>query len=218
MLIRSGNYIKVAKDKFGDCAGAIVLSLLRLGHVRIGDLLQVCEENELKDLNTLEAGACIPTGKGQSVGLKKSGQNNAQVANHTSDSLRFALQDLLQAGIVMKVHESHIRSATDNRDEAEHEVLRIDKFTDLSKKETKLEYEATVQRTLEEWRDGSCRNDIETSGSMFSKKRRLQDLDDSHAMSNGKRPRMSNMQANGANGIHHHVNGKATTGAYLDVS
>ena len=216
-LIRSGNYVKVAKEKFGDYAGAVITNLLLLGHARVGDLLQTCEESNLEALGAVGEQACVPTGNRQSVGLKNSDMKMAKVINHTSGSFRFALQDLLQAGVVMMVHESHFRSIADNRDEAENEVSRIDNFMDLSRKETKLEYEATVQRKLEEWRDGPSHNDLATSGSMFSKKRRLQDIEESHAVSNGKRPRMSNVQTNGANGIHHPESDRGSTGVYIDV-
>lgn len=154
-LLRSGKYIKLAEDRFGEFAGQIVSNLLLLGHARVGDLAKAYVSTSSKDINGgAETNHGFRTTSPNSLSKVKT-QNYAKGGGPTLESLHQALSDLLQARILIIVHESHFRSDADNRIEAEREVPCQDKWGSKPKKEQQLEREKKVERKLRDWKYGT---------------------------------------------------------------
>lgn len=212
-LARSGKLVKIVEDRFGDLAGDLLSNLLLLGHARVGDLAKAYNAvrsdgiigSSSEDQTFTEGG--LPNGLGTnhtSAGTKKRGPN--------LEDLHLMLSALLRTGFVIPVHESHFRSATDNRSEAERELKRNnDSFQGTLKGEKKMEFDQAIDDKLDQWRDGLGVQTKDTSGR--GRKRRLED--DRNGVDR-KRMRMSNgLAANGMNG--HASHPQAIDDLYLDV-
>lgn len=155
-LVRSGKYIKLAEDRFGEFAGQIVSNLLLLGHARVGDLAKAHESSSSKDINGgAETNHGFQITPPISLSKVKKTKNKAKEGGPTLESLHQTLSDLLQARMLIVVHESHFRSDADNRFEAEREVPCQDKWAPKFKKEQQLEREKKVERKLRDWKYGT---------------------------------------------------------------
>lgn len=168
MLVRSGKYIKFTEDRFGDVASGIVSNLLLLGHARIGDLEQAYK-------------VVRPTGAavGSSNGKTKQPTNETKNRGPSLESLHLALSDLLQAGLVMIVNESHFRSEADNRTEAEREMPNPKAAAGKYKKEQEFDWERKIQQKLEEWKHGTKVERSKIATLPRGKKRSLEDPESS---------------------------------------
>ncbi|SLM39662.1 RNA polymerase III subunit RPC82-related, helix-turn-helix [Lasallia pustulata] len=210
-LARSGKLVKIVEDRFGDLAGDLLSNLLLLGHARVGDLA--------KAYNAVQSDGMLGSvSEGQA--LSEDGLPNGLGNNHTSagtkkrgpnlEDLHSVLDALLRTGFIIPVHESHFRSAADNRSEAERELKRNnDSFQGALKGEKKMEFEQAIDGKLDQWRDGLDMQTKDTSGR--GRKRRLED--DRNGVDR-KRMRMSNGLANGMNGHAGHPH--ALDDFYLD--
>lgn len=196
-LARSGKLVKIVEDRFGDLAGDLLSNLLLLGHARVGDLAKAY--NAVQSNSTL-----VSISEGQTFG--EGGLPNGLGINHISagtkkrapnlEDLHSILSALLRSGFVIPVHESHFRSAADNRSEAERELKRVnDSFQGTLKGERKMELDQAIDHKLDQWRDGLGVQTRDTSGRV--RKRRL---DDDRNGADRKRMRMSNGEANGISG------------------
>jgi DNA-directed RNA polymerase III subunit RPC3 len=151
-LVRSGKYVKLAEDRWGEFAGGILSNLLLLGHARIGDLARAYKFIPPKDINGVaEKNHGVRTSALSKPKAEKSLKENVP----TLESLHQALCDLLQARILNVVHESHFRTETDNRTEAEKEVPRPDKWASKLKKEQQFEWDKSIERKLQDWKYGT---------------------------------------------------------------
>lgn len=211
-LARSGKLVKIVEDRFGAFAGELFSNMLLLGHARVGDLAKAYNAVQsngtlglISEDQTLGEGG-LPNGLGTnhtSAGTKKRGPS--------LEDLHSMLNALLRSGFVIPVHESHFRSAADNRSEAERELERVnDSFRGTLKGEKKIEFGQAIDRKLVQWRDGLGVQTKDTSGR--GTKRRL---DDDRNGADRKRMRMSNGQTNG---IHGHAGHSQIVDEYfLDV-
>lgn len=168
MLVRSGKYIKLTEDRFGEVASGVVSNLLLLGHARIHDLEQAYK-------------VVRPTGAavGSLNGKKKQSTNETKTRAPSLESLHLALSDLLQAGLVVIVNESHFRSEADNRTEAEREMPNPKAAAGKYKKEQEFDWERKIQQKLEEWKHGTKMERSKIAILPRGKKRSLEDLDSS---------------------------------------
>lgn len=166
MLVRSGKYIKFTEDRFGEVASGVVSNLLLLGHARIGDLEQAYK-------------VVRPTGAavGLSSSQKKQPTNETKNRGPSLESLHLALSDLLQAGLVTIVNESHFRSDADNRTEAEREMPNPKAAVGKYKKEQEFDWERKIQQKLEDWKHGTKTERSKIAILPHGKKRSLEDPD-----------------------------------------
>lgn len=165
-LVRSGKYVKLAEDRWGAFAGGIISNLLLLGHARIGDLAKAYKFIP-KEIN----GVRIPA-------LSKPKVEKAPPENGpTLESLHQALCDLLQARVLNVVHESHFRTETDNRTEAEKEVPRPAKWAPKLKKEQQFEWDKSIERKLQDWKYGTEHGVDEIISLQKGKKRLREDIE-----------------------------------------
>lgn len=188
-LARSGKYIKLAEDRFGEVAGEIISNLLLLGHARVGDLTKAYIFTSSKNTNGTS---------GTSHGFRTTTptplskvriQNYAKGGGLTLESLHQELRDLLQARILSVVHESHFRTDADNRIEAEREVPCPDKWATKLKKDQQLEWEKKVERKLRDWKYGTEHEMNEMTTLHRGKKR---PREESELNLNSKRQRLYN--------------------------
>ena len=152
-LVRSGKYIKVVEDRYGDVAGGVISNLLLLGHVRVGDLTQAYVPS--KDSKGHLNGSYTFPDSALSNGSTTKQVESLNGHGPTADSLHQTLYDLLQAGLVSAVNESHFRSLVDNRTEAEKEVPFQDRYAGKLKKEHEAEREQAVLNKLDDWKYGT---------------------------------------------------------------
>lgn len=184
--MRSGKYVKWTEDRHGDFAGGVVSNLLLLGHARVGDLAQAYKLVLPNRKHATEATHGLPNS--ESLETQKTKQVNTETNNHgpTLESLHLTLWDLLKAGLIITVNESHFRSDADNKIEAEREIPHP-KLKWKFKKDEELEWARNIQQRLEDWKHGSEmeRNEIT---SLQRGKKRLLETSESHAL---KRQRLN---------------------------
>lgn len=212
--MRSGKYIKIVEDRYGEIAGGVISNLLLLGHVRVGDLAQAylplkCSRGALKGAFALSSPS-LPRGF-----AKK--QADSLDANHspTVESLQKALYDLLQAGLISVVNESHFRSATDNRSEAEKEVPFQDRYVGKLKKEHEAEREEAIIKKLNDWRYGTI---LEIQGLLGHQKGMKRPLETLEETSEAKRQRLNSpLTTNGNGGTDQYYSPQTSAIDFLDV-
>ncbi len=213
-LLRSGKYIKIVEDRYGEIAGGVISNLLLLGHVRVGDLAQAylplkCSRGALKGAFALSSPS-LPRGF-----AKK--QTDSLDANHgpTVESLHQALYDMLQAGLISAVNESHFRSAADNRSEAEKEVPFQDRYVGKLKKEHEAEREEAISKKLEDWKYGTS---LEKQGLVGHRKGMKRPLETLEETSEAKRQRFhSPLTTNGNGETGQYCSPQSSAVGYLDV-
>ncbi|MCJ1470941.1 RNA polymerase III subunit C82 [Pseudocyphellaria aurata] len=185
-LVRSGKYVQWTEDRYGDFAGGVVSNLLLLGHARVGDLAQAYKLVLPNEKHSQEATHDLPNSN--SPETPKTKQVNCETVDHspTLESLHLTLWDLLKAGLIVTVNESHFRSDADNKIEAEREIPHP-KLKWKFKKDEELDWERNIQQKLEDWKHGSEaeRNEI---NSLQRGKKRLLEISES---SNSKRQRLN---------------------------
>ncbi|KAL8892127.1 MAG: hypothetical protein Q9215_000884 [Flavoplaca cf. flavocitrina] len=151
-LVRSGKYIKLLKDRFGDTASGLMSDIIVLGHVRIGDLTRTYfpSVDEREPLSEIIASNRPPQSGDKPIVRP---DDDAEKDVHTIDELHSAIGDLLGAGLLCLIHASYFRSAADNLAEAEHAVPRDGSIK--SKKQQEATWELDMQQKLEDWKYGS---------------------------------------------------------------
>lgn len=177
-LARSGKYIKIAEDRIGVFAGAVISNLLLLGHARVGDLVQAYGVGYAKDLKGRLAATIGPSSKNLPNRLSSTEQTN-QVEEVSIEKIHHTLCDLLQAGMVTVVHRSHYRSHADNRTEAEKVVPPVGEYKAKTKADRDALFEIDVKSKLDEWKYGTNTQIIEIESLRKGNKRPLEDADDS---------------------------------------
>ena len=176
-LIRYGTYLRLTRDRHGPLAEKIVLKILVLGHASDSDLTQ------------LQGTGANPSAT--SV-LQNGHKQNGRII-HESDlnesEIRKTKVELLQAGLITKVHESHFRTMEDNRIEAEKDTRSVEDFAGNTKKDRSANREAFVDSVLDNWKYGSA---VKTEAEQAPKKKRGKrkaESQESHA--DVKRPRLN---------------------------
>lgn len=202
-LARSGKYAKAAQDRFGIFTGTLVSYLLLLGHARIGDLARSLGLNPEKKDRTSAASTnglsdiplhnrfngAIQTGKG---------------TNCTLETFDKTVRELLQAGLLLYVHESHFRSDADNRIEAEKQTKSVEEYKMRNKSDREAMWNAEVKLKLDSWKHGmkpaadetesykgNKRLSKHTGHSSMGKRRRLsidRDRDEAQTMEDSEEP------------------------------
>ena len=188
-LVRFGKYIKIAEDRFGEFAGEIVSNLLLLGHARVGDLAKAYIFPASKDINGDTGIGHGYRTKSSTSSSKAKAQNYAKEGGLTLESLHQVLSVLLQARILSVVNESHFRTDTDNRIEAEREVPCPDKGASKLKKDQQLEWEKSVEQKLRDWKYGT-EHDMNEMITLHRGKKRPRE--ESELNLNSKRQRLYN--------------------------
>ncbi|KAI4272706.1 MAG: hypothetical protein LQ337_005119 [Flavoplaca oasis] len=171
VLVRSGKYVELLKDRFGDAASGLISDITVLGHVRIGDLTKtyfpsVDERGPLSEI--IASNSSPQSGDKQTV---RPG-DDAGEAVHTIDELHSVIGDLLGAGLLCLIHASYFRSSADNLAEAEHAVPRDGSIK--SKKQQEATWELDMQQKLEDWKYGSKSEIQGLTQSLQHKKRTLE--------------------------------------------
>lgn len=172
-LVRSGKYVQVVEDQLGDFAGQVISSLLSLGHAQVGDLVRGFSASMKIHIN----GSMATSGASDRTHLSegKSMEQGTEGPLVTSGMLQATLCDLLQAGFISQVHESHFRSAADNRLEAEKVVPPPEYYKAKSRKENDAQWEASIQKRLAQWKHGIVPETAEVKTLNKGKKRLLRE-------------------------------------------
>lgn len=171
-LARSGKYVKLAEDRFGEFAGDIISNLLLLGHARVGDLAKAYKfTSSSQNFNGVAASNHGTRTSFLALSSKAKAQNHAEEGGPTLESFHQALSDLLRTRIISVVNESHFRTDTDNRSEAEKEVPRPEKWASKLKKEQQLEWDKRVEQKLQDWKYGT-ENDMDEMITLHRGKKR----------------------------------------------
>ena len=143
-LIRYGTYLRLTRDRHGPLAERIVLKILVSGHASDSDLTQL--------QGTATNSPATPV-------LQNGHKQNGRII-HESDlnerEIRKTKVELLQAGLITKVHESHFRTKEDNRLEAEKDTRSEEDFAGDTKKVRSANREAYVDNVLDNWKYGSA--------------------------------------------------------------
>lgn len=143
-LIRYGPYLRLTEDRHGPLAGRIVLKILLLGHASDSDLTEL--------QGTAVNSSATPV-------LQNGHKQNGRII-HESDldeiEIHKTKRELLQAGLITKVHESHFRTKDDNRIEAERNTRSVEDFAGDTKKDRAANKEALVDSVLDNWKYGSA--------------------------------------------------------------
>ncbi|KAL2041681.1 hypothetical protein N7G274_005465 [Stereocaulon virgatum] len=167
-LVRAGKYVQIAEEQLGHFAGAVISNLLLLGHARVGDLVQAYGTRS-KDKPPLSNGSGSVT------------DDNVE-SDVTPKSVHITLHDLLQAGLVSLVNESHFRSDADNRIEAGKVVPAAEYFKNKTKRENEEQREMAILQKLEEWKYPTAPEEEEVEIVNRGKKRRLEDPKESETI------------------------------------
>ncbi len=150
----------------------MISHLLLLGHARVGDLVQAYRLGFTKDHKGRLAAAHGLPNKTISHEPLENGVV-VQGENVSLEKINQTLCDLLQLGLVFKVHESHFRCDIDSRAEAEKAVPPVEEYKAKSKKERDAMWEHDVLCKIEEWKYGTKAEKAEIEGLKKGKKRLL---------------------------------------------
>ena len=176
-LVRSGKHVKTVGDRYGEVAAGVVLNLLRLGYIRVGDLVKAYGSFKYSTAATNGALLCLCPPRHESV-TKQSKGFEAKHESPTAETIHQALCTLMRAGLISIVNKSHLRSAADNRSEAEREIPIQDQYVGKLKKEREAEREQAIAQKLKDWRFGTKFEREELAGILKGKKRPLDHPED----------------------------------------
>ena len=181
-LIRGGRYVKIAEDRIGEFASTIISHLLLLGHARVGDLLQAYGIGHAKEAAASTSAEVAVPGLKPSKGRLASKEIDGE-KSMAWEQVDQTLCKLLQAGLIMRVHESNFRSQQDNRAEAEISVGTLPEYMTKgqNKKAIDAMWEAEVRAQLHEWKFGGKDERIDIEAIKIGKKRPLGESDQSPA-------------------------------------
>lgn len=181
-LVRSGKYVQIAEDQVGKFAGEIISSLLSLGHAQVGDLVEGFGVGNSKSIN----GSLVTPDVSDKPHLNgwKHAADDTDGHGVTFESIQATLFDLLQAGLISEVHESHFRSEADNRLEAEKIVPPPEYYKAKSKRENEAQWETSIKKKLAEWKHGieaeavGTKDSTKSIGAKKGKKRLLESAEE----------------------------------------
>ncbi|MCJ1477342.1 RNA polymerase III subunit C82 [Lambiella insularis] len=151
-LVRSGKFVKVVEDRYGSFAGGVVSNLLLLGHALAADLAQTYNVSHHSENSVLRSESSKTTNGHLTDGSSMIHDDSHYASSESLDSTVRALHD---AGLLSTVHESHFRSETDNRNEAEAVVRSSEYFQGELKGEKKTEFLEAIEKKLLGWRFGT---------------------------------------------------------------
>ncbi len=196
LLVRSGKIIKLAESRFGESAGGVVANLLLLGDARVGDLADAYGVTSTKGNGVVQGSKHPADGKQVVNGVGNSVDESSRHIT-TLQQLHSILRTLLQAGLISEVREQHLRSSTDNMNEAEQQVkLETNALVGVPATKKKAEIEFAVRDKLVKWRDGNPKPSAEHE--VFKGRKRLSD--GSTSDSSRKRSKLDHVKSNGING------------------
>lgn len=202
-LTRIGKYVRIVEERFGSVSAEMFAKLMTIGHVSIGNIVQQCSKVGANQVN----GASADDGELCSLkGLRSKADHNSVQAN----SVRQTLHELLQFGVLIRIHASHFRPNADNRIEAEKVVPPVGEYKAKSKRENEAQWELSIQKQLDEWKHNPGFNSDRPG-----KKRSLEDPE---VFRPHKRQRHDNLQARhdvGVTSSNSHLQRADST--YLDV-
>lgn len=180
--MRSGKYVRIAEDQVGKFAGEVISSLLSLGHAQVGDLVEGFGCGTSKSTN----GSLVTPDVSDKPHLNgwKHAADGIDGHGVTFESVQATLFDLLQAGLISEVHESHFRSEADNRLEAEKVVPPPEFYKAKSKRDNEAQWETSIKKKLAEWKHGIeaeavvIKDSKNTNSAKKGKKRSLEDAEE----------------------------------------
>lgn len=181
--------MKITENRVGEFASTIISHLLLLGHAQVGDLMQAYGVSHAQETIGPIATKLGVLGKGAAKERDGSTKSNRTVSV-TQEKINQTLCELMNAGLVVAVHESDFRSEADNRTEAERSVgnLAEYKIKGKSKKQINALWEAEVREQLHSWKLGSRDERSEVDSFKVGIKRSLEDSEEHSAE---KRQRLS---------------------------
>ena len=168
-IIRTGKFIQLIVDKFGEFAGQVFIDIISSGHAEVRHLAKLYK--------------FVQHGTGQSQSDTKSSFEKGPETSHepTLEFFHLTLGRLIHAGFLSAVHESHFRSEADNRSEAAKELRTLAEFKYELKGELKLRFETELEKKLISWRFNTELNENlirEVRSLPFHKKQQLQNASD----------------------------------------
>ena len=193
-LVRTGKYVAAVEERFGKLAGELVAEIAHVGHVPIGDLIQGKDELQNGALNDLMDG---DSGTNAKENLCNGSTSPHADGHRTLEAVECRLLDLLGSGLLSITHESHFRTSSDNRTEAEALAPALSKIDPKLKKEEATAYEKGVATQIEIWKYGSITEQEHLANLKRSKKRPLDDVPFERAE---KRQRLTNGAVKWSNG------------------
>ena len=175
-LVRNGKYIRFIEDRFGVIASKIISHLLVHGYARAGDLVESRSADSADGGHGKSKAAHVgPNGVIARV-PKENGRieyGDGAIAHNEKEML----SELLKAGLVRKVHQSHFRTDADNRTEAEKILPPVEEYKASRKGDRQAMWEAAVQDMLNQWKYGVA-GDLTIAGNLKQEsKRPLKDSD-----------------------------------------
>lgn len=178
-LLRAGKYVKIAKNRIGEFASTVISHLLLLGHARVGDLMQAYGIGHTKDMTSRLAAKLGSLGRRTPKMNDGSHEVNGN-ESATREKINQTLCQLLQAGLVVPVHKTDMRSKQDKRAEAERSVgvLAEYKIKGNSKREIEALWEAEVRAQLHQWNFGNQEERGEIEALKVGRKRPLEGSDE----------------------------------------
>lgn len=188
-LLWTGRYIHTAQDRFGELAGSAISNLLLLGHARVGDIVQACRRENVKDQSSM-AISKLSSGKKCTSDVKDSSASDGDSSAFFSN-IEETLCEMLNAGLVSVVHKADCHSDADNLTEAEKLMPKLDEYNAKSKKDKLALREMDVKAKILAWKLGTQqeREEIAKLRDNRQRKRQLEDAndDDDHINASGKR-------------------------------
>ena len=168
-LATSGRLIANVSQRYGNLAGSIVSYIVTNGHTLVSDLI------ESTDIVTEAQGGSL-TKPAQVNGLANGKRKLADMRSiNSDDAMHKAIYNLLKAGYLTVLHESHLRPQADNVNEATLECKRKLQFGSVVKKAQQAEIDRAVRVLLLAWKTNE--DGIRTQGAINSLKRRFDDAD-----------------------------------------
>ena len=168
-IARTGKFIKLIDDRFGDFARQVCTDILLSGHAKVEHLAQLYK--------FVQHG--ISQSQSDTKDLSKRGPEKSP--GPTLESFHSTLCQLIHAGFLSAVHESHFRSDADNRFEAAKELKTLAEFKVELKGESRLRFERELDKKLISWRFNTDRNEklVKEAGiSLLRIKQQHQDASD----------------------------------------
>ncbi|KAI4290695.1 MAG: hypothetical protein L6R35_000002 [Caloplaca aegaea] len=195
-LARCSKYTQLVKDRLGDLPADVISDVTVLGYARVGDLTRTYflppgEQRPFREIIPVDPH--LDRDDKKPATLHSFSRDNA----HAIELFRTTLGDLLRAGLLGILHESHFRPAADNVLEAEHIVPR--EFHVSSKKAQQAAWEMAVAKKLEDWKYGS-KSETDTAPLVGrGVKRALEESEDQHKGKKIKLGKHPSSETNGAN-------------------
>ncbi|KAF2454408.1 RNA polymerase III subunit RPC82-domain-containing protein [Lineolata rhizophorae] len=203
MLVRSGKIIRLLQERFGESAGGLGLNLLLLGHVKIKDLADAYGFNKRK-------------GKTNGPeGINGGGIHDEEIdTSHIRSlaELHRVLDELLRAGFVVKVQETHFRPAADIENDAVQAVMESQFPNGVKGTKEKAQLATSVKALKRKWRDGDDYDEYNQSAGTNGVSNGLKRPAPGPAPTGRKRLKLNGAALNGLNGI----NREDESGSSLD--